>query len=150
MEGAFLFDFQRQGERSRGHLEPSRAGGEATILDGGGVPDDDEIARAIKNMKNGKAAGDDGVAAESLKYGGPRLQQEVCRIVKEMWVKASLSEYGHEADDWPSEWKVAIQVPVWKRKGKKNDKKHVAWDHASERGNKGHCPRGCHAVPKVD
>ena len=88
----------------------------------GDVPDDDEIARAIKNMKNGKAAGDDGVAVEALKYGGPRLQQEVCRIVKEMWVKASLSEYGHEADDWPSEWKVAIQVPLWKRKGKNKDK----------------------------
>ena len=88
----------------------------------GDVPDDDEIARAIKNMKNDRAAGDDGVAAESLKYGGPRLQQEVCTIVKEMWVKASLSEYGHEADDWPSEWKVAIQVPLWKRKGQKKDK----------------------------
>ena len=107
MEGAFLFDFHRQGERSRGHLEPLRGMGD--------VPDDDEIARAIKNMKNGKAAGDDGVAADLLKYGGPRLQQEVCRIVKEMWVKASLSEYGHEADSWASEWKVAIHIQLWKR-----------------------------------
>ena len=43
-----------------------------------------------------------------------------------MWASAATAEYGHEADEWPETWKIAIQVPLWKNKG---DQKNKSQDH---------------------
>ena len=62
------------------------------------------------------------MAVEYLKYGGAALREEVFRIVKLMWGKAASADEGQEAAEWPEEWCIALQVPLWKKKGKKEDK----------------------------
>ena len=44
-----------------------------------------EILREIRDLKNNKAAGIDGVNAELIKYGGQRLHEEVIKIVLHIW-----------------------------------------------------------------
>ena len=60
--------------------------------------------------------------AEYLKYGGPRLQQEVFRTVRECWTLATQAQDKEEASQWPSQWKVGLTVPLWKRKHPKSNK----------------------------
>ena len=62
------------------------------------------------------------MAAEFLKFAGPKLQNRIYKIVVQMWMKARLAEEGAEAHQWPKEWKVGIVVPLWKRKGDRKDK----------------------------
>ena len=81
-----------------------------------------EMRKAVKAMKMGKRPGEDRFAAESLRYGGKRQEKAVFGIVRRMWGAATRAEEGKEADDWPSEWKSGLTIPMWKRKGNKKDK----------------------------
>ena len=54
-----------------------------------------------------------------VKAGG---QEEVVPIVQTMWTRAAHAEEHREADGWPREWTLAVQVPLWKDKGAKKDK----------------------------
>ena len=66
---------------------------------------DEEIVQAVKAMKNNKAAGVDGIAAELIKHGGQRLQDEVIKIFKMIWAE----------EDIPQEWRTGIYVPIHKK-----------------------------------
>ena len=88
----------------------------------GAPPGDIELWKAVAAMRTGKAAGEDGLMAEALKFGGERQRGIAYRIVRKMWASAARAELGGEADDWPEEWRVGITVPLWKRKGSKADK----------------------------
>ena len=66
----------------------------------------------LRQMSLGKAAGEDEVTAELLRFAGPLL-----------WIRW-LGSVGSNAAPgaevvWPSEWCIGLVVPLWKRKGKR-------------------------------
>ena len=69
-------------------------------------PTMDEIVRAIKGLKYGKAPGGNGIPAEVWKYGGANLSNRLHRWVIEIW------EEGHI----PKAWKDANIVTIYKKK----------------------------------
>ena len=81
------------------------------------TPRKEEIDKAMRQMGLGKAGGDDEVLADHIKYRGEALQEEVVKIVRTMWERAAYAEEGKEAEGWPQEWTIAIQVPLWKGRG---------------------------------
>ena len=48
-------------------------------------PSLEEVKRAARALKNGKAAGPDGIPAEVLKYGGPELTAHLHRLLLQIW-----------------------------------------------------------------
>ena len=60
---------------------------------------------ALKRLKNNKAAGIDEVAAELLKYGGRDVEEELTRILKDVWRQETM----------PREWEEGIIVPLHKK-----------------------------------
>ena len=82
---------------------------------------DIELSKAVAAMRTGKAAGGDGMVAETLKFGGERQRKIVFTRVKNTWAGAARAGPGEEARDWPEDWKTGITVPLWKRKGSNTD-----------------------------
>ena len=74
-----------------------------------------------RQMSLGKAAGEDEVTAELLKFGGDNLWEVVVRVCREQWLLLTEAAPGAEVV-WPQEWCVGLVVPLWKRKGNKKDK----------------------------
>ena len=72
-------------------------------------PDDDEINTAINGLKNNKAPGKDGIVAEMIKWAGEKLNKKVCHLIRTIW----------KEEKEPSDWKGAIQIPIYKNKGDK-------------------------------
>jgi len=70
-----------------------------------------EVREAIGNLKNGKAAGVDGLTAEMLKYGGGAVIGWMHKICDLAWKEGRV----------PSDWTKAIIVPVYKGKGSRNE-----------------------------
>ena len=68
-------------------------------------PTMDEIVRAIKGLKDGKAPGGDGIPAEVWKYGGANLSSRLHRCIIKIW------EEGHV----PQAWKDANIVTIYKK-----------------------------------
>ncbi|KAI4829186.1 hypothetical protein KUCAC02_023246 [Chaenocephalus aceratus] len=50
-----------------------------------------EVLDAIKNMKNNKAAGPDGIPAEVLKKGGPDLLKHIHALLPKIWEEEEIS-----------------------------------------------------------
>ena len=63
-------------------------------------------------MRTRRASGKDGFTVAAVRYGGPKLRRRIYTIVREMWNKASESEDGSEAQEWPDEWKIGLVVPL--------------------------------------
>jgi hypothetical protein len=59
----------------------------------------------VRNLKNNKAAGTDGVYPELIKYGGNKLLNRICELVREIWEEGRI----------PEEWKETIIVPIYKK-----------------------------------
>ena len=72
-------------------------------------------------MSLGKAAGEDEVTAELLKFGGDNLWEVAVRVCREQWLLLTEAALGGEVV-WPEEWCIGLVVPLWKRKGHKKDK----------------------------
>ncbi|CAE8670872.1 unnamed protein product, partial [Polarella glacialis] len=64
----------------------------------------------------------DGFVVEYLKYGWEIIRNRIIEMVQHMWQCTILAEEGHEADAWPAEWKIGLVVPLWKKKGDRQDK----------------------------
>lgn len=47
----------------------------------------EEVVRVVKKLKNGKAAGPDGVCSEILKYGGPTVIDSLWRLCTEIFFR---------------------------------------------------------------
>jgi hypothetical protein len=63
-----------------------------------------EVERAVKDVKNGKAVGFDGIQAEMIKYGGRCMIDSVWRMCEIMW----------RSEGVPDDWSRGVIVPVWK------------------------------------
>ena len=87
----------------------------------GNAPAPNELHAALRQMSLGKAAGEDEVTAELLKFGGDSLWEAVVRVCREQWLLLTEAAPGAEVV-WPSEWCIGLVVPLWKRKGNKKDK----------------------------
>ena len=87
----------------------------------GNAPAPNELHAALRQMSLGKAAGEDGVTAELLKFGGPNLWEQVVKVCREQWLLLTEAAPGEEVS-WPAEWCIGLVVPLWKRKGNKKDK----------------------------
>ena len=66
----------------------------------------EEVEKAMTKLKNGKAAGNDNIAAELLKNGGEAMVDWVTELVQEVWRTRQV----------PQEWKDAMLVPLFKKK----------------------------------
>ena len=76
---------------------------------------------ALRQMSLDKAAGEDEVTAELLKFGGNNLWEAVVKVCREQWLLLTEADPGAEVV-WPDEWRVGLVVPLWKRKGKQKDR----------------------------
>ncbi|MFA0954709.1 RNA-directed DNA polymerase, partial [Klebsiella pneumoniae] len=68
-----------------------------------------ELQRAVRALKNGKAAGVDGITAEMLKYGGAVLDVKLLELFNACY----------KCKKVPEEWKNAVIVPLYKGKGER-------------------------------
>ena len=75
----------------------------------------EEIKRVVKNLKDGKAAGEDGIQNEVWKYGGEEVEEP-------LWVVCNRDCRG---EGWPKEWREGIVMPMLKK---------GAWRKADYRG----------------
>jgi uncharacterized protein YqeY len=64
-----------------------------------------DVKKAIRNLKNNKVAGTDGIHLELIKYGGDKLLNRMYELVRHIW----------EEERIPEEWKETIIVPIHKR-----------------------------------
>ena len=65
----------------------------------------EDVKKAIRNLKNNKVAGTDGIHLELIKYGGNKLLNRMYELVTQIW----------EEERIPEEWKKTIIVPIHKR-----------------------------------
>ena len=70
-----------------------------------------ELESALGRMRNGRAVGLDGVAAEAWKYGGEGLREAI---------RGMFNEIGREGM-MPVSWSRGKIIPVWKGRGDKRD-----------------------------
>jgi len=63
------------------------------------------VKRAIRNLKNNKAVGTDGIHQELIKYGGDKLLNRMYELVRQISEEERIRE----------EWKETIIVPIHKR-----------------------------------
>lgn len=64
----------------------------------------EEISRAIKTLRRGKAAGLDGMINEIFMYGGPSLEAAVHKLFNKFW----------DMEEFPSEWSKGLICPIFK------------------------------------
>ena len=74
----------------------------------------EEVERVVKNLQNGKAAGDDRIAAELVKSGGETMMDWLVELIQEVWKTRRV----------PQEWKNATLVPLHKKKDQKECKNY--------------------------
>jgi hypothetical protein len=74
------------------------------------LPSPEKIERALKYLKNNKAAGADSIAAELLKNGGSNLVDALYAVIQQVWTSETL----------PRSWTEWVLCPVY-TKGDKHD-----------------------------
>ena len=81
-----------------------------------------EVNHAVRNLKNRKSPGVDGIPSEVWKHGGPtltgQLHQLICRIWKE--------------EEVPQQWKDARLISIYKKKGDRACPSSSGWQSASK------------------
>ena len=70
-----------------------------------------ELAKALRSTRSGKAAGEDGIPAEVLKHGGPSLKAELLKLFN----------YCLESMALPQDFKDALIVTIYKKKGDRSE-----------------------------
>jgi len=69
----------------------------------------DELEKVMRTTRNGKAPGQDGIAAEVLEYGGTRLKEKLLELYSTCLEEMAL----------PQDFKDALIVTVYKKKGER-------------------------------
>ena len=82
------------------------------ILDIDNLPDVEEVGTAINQLKNGTAAGNNGIIPELYKWGGQQLTLKIQQCFEQIWEGRA---------DFPEAWKTAKVVILYKGKGSKKD-----------------------------
>ena len=65
----------------------------------------EDVKKAIRNLKNNKAAGTDGIHLELIKYIGNKLLNRKHKLVRQILEEQRISE----------KWKETTIVPIYKR-----------------------------------
>ena len=65
----------------------------------------DEVADAVRNLKEGKSPGIDNVPAELLKHGGETVVSIFTKLCQKIW----------ETKQWPKEWTQSLVIPLPKK-----------------------------------
>ncbi|XP_076298035.1 uncharacterized protein LOC143217535 [Lasioglossum baleicum] len=65
----------------------------------------EEIRRVIKGLKDGKAAGGDGIPNEVWKYGGCEIEEWLMGVCNKVW----------RGEGWPEDWSEGVVIPVAKK-----------------------------------
>ncbi|XP_055634001.1 uncharacterized protein LOC129774310 [Toxorhynchites rutilus septentrionalis] len=65
----------------------------------------EEVKEAISGLKNGKAAGKDGIPAELLKAGSERLYDAIHQIILRIWADEQM----------PNDWLEGLICPIYKK-----------------------------------
>ena len=68
-------------------------------------PSQDEVKVAIQRLKNNKAAGADGLAAELFKTGGVELIRCMHQLISKIWL----------AESMPNDWNLSVLCPILKK-----------------------------------
>ena len=71
----------------------------------------EELEKALKETKMGKAPGLDGISPEILKLGGPKLKACLLFLYNTCWQRQIL----------PQDFEDAIIITIYKRKGNRRD-----------------------------
>ena len=66
-----------------------------------------EVSSAIKNLKNNKSPGADGVPGEVLKFGGAATLNKLHQLIMKIW----------DMEEVPQDWKNARIISIYKNKG---------------------------------
>ena len=69
-----------------------------------------EVKGILRNMKNNKSPGQNGIAIENIKYGGEQLRQKIYELITDIWKKEKM----------PDEWGKASIIPILKSGDKTN------------------------------
>ena len=69
------------------------------------VPTEEEVAAAVRTLKNGKAPGGDEITAELLKLGGAAVVQSLTHLAALVW----------ESETVPADWMKQLTVPLHKK-----------------------------------
>ena len=72
------------------------------------IPTLEEVQGAIKQLKNNKSPGCDGIPAELIKYGGIALAREIYRLILIIW----------DEERMPSMWELADMTTIHKKGSK--------------------------------
>src|SRR6218665_815937 len=79
---------------------------ESEVLDiGTDAITEDEVRKAMQSLKNGKAAGNDGIKAEMIKCGGDSTIAQLTKLCNVIWTTGRI----------PTTWKDSIIIPLPKR-----------------------------------
>ena len=68
-------------------------------------PTQEEVKKAINELKNGKAAGKDGIPAELLKAGSDRLYYAIHQTILRIWADEQM----------PNDWLEGLICPIYKK-----------------------------------
>ena len=74
----------------------------------------EDVRKAVKKIKNGKAPGVDGITSEMLKYGGESVIEWLTRVCNVCFMEGRV----------PKDWQRAVIVPFYKGKGNKMECKN--------------------------
>lgn len=72
-------------------------------------PSREEIETAIKELKNNKSPGLDGIPPEAIKLAGKSIIDRIHKLTQNIWTK----------EEVPQDWKDAIIIPIHKKGSKK-------------------------------
>lgn len=67
--------------------------------------EEEEICRAVRKMKKGKAAGTDGIPMEAWLYGSYTIREGLVDLFKQIWKEGR----------FPKEWRRSVVMPIYKK-----------------------------------
>ncbi|CAH8870025.1 unnamed protein product, partial [Trichobilharzia szidati] len=79
-----------------------------------GPPSLTEVTKAVTNLKQGKAAGPDGLTPEVFKYGKDSLLSALTEVLGSVW----------ESEEVPSGWCKSLIIPIYKKGDKSSCDNH--------------------------
>lgn len=99
----------QQRERKQKYLFRRSRGQEEEILNVENITQQ-EVYKAITELKNRKVPGPDNIPNEMLKYGGPKIEEELTILFQKMISTGEILK----------EWRRSIRTSIFKKRNKRN------------------------------